>query len=170
MPLHISNPEADRSAHELAKITGETIAEAVVEALRERLVRETAKAPVDLKAEIMAISQRAGRIPQRTGRAAEEIVGYDERGADAALSVAGGLREWTRGLCPTTPVPPHVRTMRFRRIGWSRVNFPSRRSAFASKAARSPASRTATLVRRRASTAIMRSRKASKSTQRTSVR
>ncbi len=90
MPLHISNPEADRLARELARLKGETIAEAVGEALRERLVRETAKAPVDLKAEIMAIGQRAGRIPRRTGRAAEEIVGYDERGADAALSVAGG--------------------------------------------------------------------------------
>ena len=80
MALHISNPGADRSAREFAKITGETIAEAVVEALRVRLVRERAKAPVDLKAEIMAIGQRAGRIPRRTGRAAEEIAGYDERG------------------------------------------------------------------------------------------
>ncbi len=51
MPLHISNPGADRSAREFAKITGETIAEAVVEALRVRLVRERAKAPVDLKAD-----------------------------------------------------------------------------------------------------------------------
>ncbi len=80
MPLHISNPGADRSARELARLTGETIAEAVVEALRERLVRETLKAPVDLKAEIMMIGRRAGRIPNRTGRAVEEIVGYDERG------------------------------------------------------------------------------------------
>ncbi len=141
MPLHISNPEADRLARELARLTGETIAEAVVEALRERLVREIARAPVDLKAEIMAIGRRAGRIPQRMDRGA---------------SVNG------REGC--VPPPPHARTIRLRRIGWSRVNFPSRRSAFASKAARKSASRAATLVRRRASTAIMDSRKASKST------
>ncbi len=80
MPLHISSPEADRLARELARLKGETISEAVVKALRERLARETLKAPVDLTAEIMAISRRAGRIPRRTGRAAEEIIGYDERG------------------------------------------------------------------------------------------
>ncbi len=80
MPLHISNPEADRLARELARLKGETVTEAVVKALRERLVRETANAPVDLKAEIMAISRRAGRIPRRTDRTPEEIIGYDERG------------------------------------------------------------------------------------------
>ena len=35
MPLHISNPEADRLARELARLKGETITEAVVKALRE---------------------------------------------------------------------------------------------------------------------------------------
>ncbi len=80
MVLHISNPEADRLARELAKLKGETITEAVVKALREGLLRETAKARVDLKAEIMAISRRAGRIPRRTSRTAEEIIGYDESG------------------------------------------------------------------------------------------
>ncbi len=67
-------------ARELAKITGETIAEASANALRGRLPRETAKKPADLKAEIMAVSRRAGRIPRRTVRAPEEIIGYDERG------------------------------------------------------------------------------------------
>jgi len=80
MPLHISNPEADRLARELAVLKGETITEAVVKALRERLRRETGRAQIDLKAEIMAISRRAGRLPRRTERTPEEIIGYDERG------------------------------------------------------------------------------------------
>ena len=80
MPLHIGNREAERLARELAKITGETITEAVVTALRQRLARETFKAPADLKAEIMAISRRASRLPRRNDRTPEKIVGYDERG------------------------------------------------------------------------------------------
>ncbi len=40
MPLNIKNPEADRLARELAEKTGESIAEVVTNALRERLARE----------------------------------------------------------------------------------------------------------------------------------
>jgi antitoxin VapB len=80
MALNIKDPEADRLARELAARTGESITETVVKALRERLKRETAKAPVELEDEIMAISRRAGRIPRRTGRMADEIIGYDEKG------------------------------------------------------------------------------------------
>ncbi len=80
MPLHISNPEADRLARELARLKGETSTEAVVKALRERLRRETARAQIDLKAEIMAICERAGRIPRRAGGMAEETIGYDDLG------------------------------------------------------------------------------------------
>ncbi len=80
MALNIKDPEADRLARELAARTGETITETVVKALRERLKRETAKTPVSLKAEIMAISRRAGRLPRRTGNTPEEIIDYDERG------------------------------------------------------------------------------------------
>ncbi len=80
MALNIKDPEADRLARELAARTGETITETVVKALRERLKRETAKVPVELKDEIMAISRRAGRIPRHTGRTADEIIGYDDKG------------------------------------------------------------------------------------------
>lgn len=68
------------AARELAARTGETITEAVVKALRERLKRETAKSPVSLKDEIMGISRRAAALPRRTGRQPDEIIGYDERG------------------------------------------------------------------------------------------
>ncbi len=80
LALNIKNPEADRLARELAARTGETLTETVVKALRERLKRETAKTPVGLKDEIMAISRRAGRLPRRTGQTPEQIIGYDERG------------------------------------------------------------------------------------------
>ncbi len=80
MALNIKDAEADRLARELAARTGETITEAVVKALRERLKREGARAPVSLKDEIMAISRRAAALPRRTGRTPEEIIGYDDRG------------------------------------------------------------------------------------------
>jgi antitoxin VapB len=80
MALNIKDPEADRLARELAARTGESITQTVVKALRERLKRETAKTPVGLKEEIMAISRRAGRLPRLTDESPEEIIGYDEGG------------------------------------------------------------------------------------------
>ena len=80
MALNIKDPEADRLARELAARTGESITQTVVKALRERLKRETAKTPVGLKDEIMAISRRAGRLPRRTDQSPDEIIGYDEQG------------------------------------------------------------------------------------------
>ena len=80
MTLNIKDPEADRLARELAARTGESITEAVLKALRERLKRECAKRSLSLKDEIMAISRRSAALPRRTGRTADEIIGYDERG------------------------------------------------------------------------------------------
>ena len=80
MVLNIKDREADRLARELAARTGESITQAVVKALRERLKRETAKTPLSLKEEIMAISRRAARLPRRTRRTVDEIIGYDEYG------------------------------------------------------------------------------------------
>lgn len=80
MALNIKDAEADRLARELGARTGETITEAVVKALRERLKRESAKSPLSLKDEIMAISRRATARPRRTGRSPDEIIGYDEHG------------------------------------------------------------------------------------------
>jgi antitoxin VapB len=60
MALSIKTEEADRLARALAKLTGETITQAVTSALRERLARERAKheAAVDLPARIAAFSRR----------------------------------------------------------------------------------------------------------------
>lgn len=58
--LSIKTEEADRLARALAKLTGETITQAVTNALRERLDREQAhrEAAPDLPARLAALSER----------------------------------------------------------------------------------------------------------------
>jgi antitoxin VapB len=81
MALSIKHPEADRLARELARKTGETLTQAVVGALRERLVREQAKAPaMDLVTELRAIGKRVAAMSVLDSRTPDEIIGYDEHG------------------------------------------------------------------------------------------
>ncbi len=80
MSLNIKDPEADRLARELAGLTGETITQTVTIALRERLKREGAKSPLSLSDAIMEISRRCAALPRQTGKAADDIIGYDENG------------------------------------------------------------------------------------------
>lgn len=81
MTLHIRHPEADRLARELAKATGKPLTQVVIEALRNQLRREQGQARFPrLKEEILEISRRAAALPRRSGRSAEEIIGYDDRG------------------------------------------------------------------------------------------
>jgi antitoxin VapB len=80
MALSIKHPEADRLARELASRTGESITQAIIVALKERLQREQRRYRPKLEDEIMAISKRSAALPRRTGRTPEEIIGYDERG------------------------------------------------------------------------------------------
>lgn len=81
MALSIKHPEADRLARELAACTGETLTEAVVVALRERLTRARGRtqAPT-LREELAAIRRRCAALPVVDNRSAEDILGYDERG------------------------------------------------------------------------------------------
>ncbi len=81
MALNIKHSEADRLARALARKTGETITEAVMNALRERLRREEGRVSLpSLKEELLAISDRCASLPDFDTRSAEEIVDYDERG------------------------------------------------------------------------------------------
>ena len=81
MALSIKDPEADRLARELATRTGETLTEAVVVALRERLARETGRArAVPLAEELAAIRRRCAALPVLDTRSAEEILGIDHDG------------------------------------------------------------------------------------------
>ena len=81
MALSIKHDEADRLARALARATGETLTDAVVTALRERLdrVRRPHRAR-RLLAEIRAIQNRVAKLPELDARSAEDIIGYDENG------------------------------------------------------------------------------------------
>jgi antitoxin VapB len=79
--LSIKHPEADRLARELAARTGETLTDAVVIALRERLARQTGRArATSLRDELATIRRRCASLPVLDARTPEAIVGYDERG------------------------------------------------------------------------------------------
>jgi antitoxin VapB len=82
MPLSIKDPEADQLARHLAQRTGETITQAVITALRERLAREKRKdeAVESLVEEIMDIGRHCASLPLLDARSADEIIGYDEHG------------------------------------------------------------------------------------------
>ena len=80
MSLNIKSPEAHELAAELARLTGESMTQAVTEALRERLEREKRKRDEDrLFAELMEIAEQCAAYPRRDDRSLEEFL-YDERG------------------------------------------------------------------------------------------
>jgi antitoxin VapB len=79
--LSIKSPEADRLAREIAAATGESLTEAVVNALRERLIRQRGKARTSrVRDELRAIRERCARYPVLDPRSADEILGYDDHG------------------------------------------------------------------------------------------
>ena len=80
MALNIKDPEADALARKLAARTGETLTEAVLNAIKERLERtENARKP-NLRAELAAIRARCSSLPILDARTAEDILGYDNAG------------------------------------------------------------------------------------------
>jgi len=82
MPLSIKDPTADRLARALAQRTGETLTEAVITALRERLEREERKQQTveSLVEDVMEIGRHCAALPLLDGRSADEILAYDEHG------------------------------------------------------------------------------------------
>jgi len=82
MPLSIKDPEADRLARAVAQRTGETLTQAVVNALRERLAREQRKdqAVESLVEDVMEIGRHCAALPLLDARSAEDILGYDDNG------------------------------------------------------------------------------------------
>jgi antitoxin VapB len=81
MALSVKDPEADRLAREVAARTGETLTTAVVVALRERLSRLKARRrPRSLRDDLREIGRRCAALPTLDDRAADEILGYDDRG------------------------------------------------------------------------------------------
>jgi antitoxin VapB len=85
MPTLTTHPEVNQLTQELIRYTGETAAEAMLNALRERLERERRKhlpAP-RLAEQLMRLGRECAALPQLDTRSAEEILGYDTHGVPA---------------------------------------------------------------------------------------
>ncbi|MBI3925637.1 MAG: type II toxin-antitoxin system VapB family antitoxin [Armatimonadetes bacterium] len=81
MALSIKNEEADRLARELAELTGESLTEAVVLSLRERLERKRAlKSNRPLAERLMEIGRQCADLAVLDARSPDEILGYDQNG------------------------------------------------------------------------------------------
>jgi antitoxin VapB len=81
MALNIRNPETEKLAEALARLTGETKTAAVTRALRDRLARlRRERAHRRLADELDEIARQCASLPVRDRRAAEDILGYDENG------------------------------------------------------------------------------------------
>ena len=95
MALSLKDPETDSLARQVARLTGETITEAVRTALRERLRNERLKRgekPFD-RAAIKALVKRFAALPVYDDRTADEILGYDENGLPDGGGLVGADRD-----------------------------------------------------------------------------
>jgi antitoxin VapB len=80
MALSIKSEEADRLARELAAATGETLTDAVTNALRERLERIRSNSQFDIADRLDRLRIEYSSHPLVDSRTADEIIGYDEYG------------------------------------------------------------------------------------------
>jgi antitoxin VapB len=78
--LSIKSEEADRLARQVAAATGESLTDAVVGSLRERLERLRAAQRPSLTHRIRRLQQEARELEVRDPRSPEEILGYDDDG------------------------------------------------------------------------------------------
>jgi antitoxin VapB len=80
MSLNIKHPDAHRLAGEFARLTGESLTQAVTEAIRERLERERRRREAKtLSAELLAIGRRCAAHARQDTRPHGEFL-YDEGG------------------------------------------------------------------------------------------
>jgi antitoxin VapB len=80
MALSIKSDEADRLARELAAETGETLTEAVMLALRERLDRQHARHDASMRMRLARLAADVATLPVADGGTPEDIIGYDDAG------------------------------------------------------------------------------------------
>ena len=80
MALSIKNPEADQLARELAAETGESLTDAVLAALRERLDRERRGRRPGVGNRLRRLADDTKNMPVLDERHPDEILGYDENG------------------------------------------------------------------------------------------
>ena len=81
MPISIKNRQTEILARELAKLTGETLTQAVQSSLTERYDRlRRARLKLSLADELNEIALRCANRPVISQLSADEILGYDESG------------------------------------------------------------------------------------------
>jgi antitoxin VapB len=81
--LSLKDPETDRLAREVARLTGESLTEAVRKALAERLQRERLRRGRPrrrLADELNEIALHCAQLQELDNRPADQIIGYDEKG------------------------------------------------------------------------------------------
>lgn len=78
--LSIKDAKTGCLARRLAKLTGESITQAVRTAVEERLEREERHRNRPSVEHLMAIARRCAARPVIDPRSPDEIIGYDERG------------------------------------------------------------------------------------------
>ena len=82
MALSVKNETAERLARQVAAETGESLTDAILHSLEERLERlKGRRSAPDLVETLLAISRRCSALPDLDTRSANEILGYDEAGA-----------------------------------------------------------------------------------------
>jgi len=81
MPLSIRNPKAERLAREVAAESGQSMTQAIIQALEQQLQRlRGRRVATNLIDEIMDVSHRCRELPDQDARSAAEILGYDKDG------------------------------------------------------------------------------------------
>ncbi|MFZ3110734.1 MAG: type II toxin-antitoxin system VapB family antitoxin [Rectinemataceae bacterium] len=82
MALSIRNPEVERLARDLARRSGATMTEVIVDALEAKLSELEIKA-IPRRAALADIAAECAALPDLDSRSAEEILGYGENGGFA---------------------------------------------------------------------------------------
>jgi antitoxin VapB len=82
MALSLKDAETDRLARAVAKLTGESLTEAVRRSLAERLDREQRKRgqTKGLAERLDELAKECAALPDHDTRSPDEIIGYDEFG------------------------------------------------------------------------------------------
>ena len=83
MALSLKDPETDRLAREVSKLTGESLTRAVRTALAERLEREKrrrGRLGKTLAEELDELAKELPALADLDSCSADEIIGYDEHG------------------------------------------------------------------------------------------
>ena len=82
MALSVKNDTAEKLARQVAAETGESLTEAIIHSLEERLERlKGRRSAPDLVETVLAISRRCSALPDLDTRSADEILGYDNSGS-----------------------------------------------------------------------------------------